>query len=114
MNLAEGEFIADIEEIDEGWWTGIGPGGKTGLFPSNYVEVVHQPETHEEEPAEVDTAPPPPPPPPPPPVVSAVPPAPLALPRLHHLLLLMLGSMQLLFTNNEIPFNEGDIVTDRL
>jgi len=53
MNLAEGEFIANI---DEGWWTSIGPGGKTGLFPSNYVEVVHQPETHEEEPAEVDTA----------------------------------------------------------
>ena len=33
MNLTEGEFITDIEEIDEGWWMGIGPGGKTGLFP---------------------------------------------------------------------------------
>ena len=85
MNLVEGEFITDIEEIDEGWWTGVGSGGKTGLFPckspisvffvlqglshisANYVEVVHQAEAHEEEPAEV-AAPPPPPPPPPPPV----------------------------------------------
>ena len=33
MNLLEGEFITDVEEIDEGWWTGVGPGGKTGLFP---------------------------------------------------------------------------------
>ena len=33
MNLLEGDVITDVEEIDEGWWTGIGPGGKTGLFP---------------------------------------------------------------------------------
>jgi hypothetical protein len=33
MNLVEGEFITDVEEVDEGWWTGIGSGGKTGLFP---------------------------------------------------------------------------------
>jgi len=33
MNLVEGEFITDIEEVDEGWWTGVGSGGKTGLFP---------------------------------------------------------------------------------
>ena len=33
MNLAEGEYIEQIEEIDEGWWSGVGPGGKTGLFP---------------------------------------------------------------------------------
>jgi drebrin-like protein len=86
MNLVEGEFITDIEEVDEGWWTGVGSGGKTGLFPckpfafaffvsrrlsfdlANYVEVVHQAEALEEEPVEVAAAPPPPPPPPPPPV----------------------------------------------
>ena len=33
MNLLEGEFITDVEEVDEGWWKGVGPGGKTGLFP---------------------------------------------------------------------------------
>ena len=33
MNLLEGDIITDVEEIDEGWWTGVGPGGKTGLFP---------------------------------------------------------------------------------
>jgi hypothetical protein len=33
MNLIEGEYIEQIEEIGEGWWSGIGPGGKSGLFP---------------------------------------------------------------------------------
>ena len=33
MNLLEGDIITDVEEIDEGWWTGVGPGGKSGLFP---------------------------------------------------------------------------------
>ena len=33
MELVEGEIIESIEEIDEGWWTGVGPGGKSGLFP---------------------------------------------------------------------------------
>jgi drebrin-like protein len=33
MNLVEGEFMTDVEEIDRGWWTGVGLGGKTGLFP---------------------------------------------------------------------------------
>jgi len=33
INLVEGEYIEQIEEVDEGWWTGIGPGGKSGLFP---------------------------------------------------------------------------------
>ena len=33
INLAEGDFVEHIEEIDEGWWSGVGPDGKTGLFP---------------------------------------------------------------------------------
>ena len=33
MNLAEGDFVEHIEEIDEGWWSGVVPDGKTGLFP---------------------------------------------------------------------------------
>ena len=37
MNLVEGEYIEQIEEIDDGWWSGVGPGGKTGLFPCKPV-----------------------------------------------------------------------------
>lgn len=31
--MAEGEYIEQIEEAGDGWWSGIGPGGKSGLFP---------------------------------------------------------------------------------
>ena len=33
MGLIEGEYIEQIEEVDEGWWSGVGAGGKAGLFP---------------------------------------------------------------------------------
>ena len=33
MHLVEGEYIEQIEEVDEGWWTGVGSDGKSGLFP---------------------------------------------------------------------------------
>jgi hypothetical protein len=34
MSLTEGELIEQIEQVDEGWWSGIGQGGaKSGLFP---------------------------------------------------------------------------------
>lgn len=33
MDLNEGELIEQIEQLDEGWWSGVGPGGKQGLFP---------------------------------------------------------------------------------
>ena len=39
MTLVEGEYIEQIEEIDEGWWSGVGPGGKTGLFPCMFCRV---------------------------------------------------------------------------
>ena len=32
INLAAGDFVEHIEEIDGGW-SGVGPDGKTGLFP---------------------------------------------------------------------------------
>ena len=35
MTLIEGEQITQIDEIDDGWWSGVGPGGKSGLFPCN-------------------------------------------------------------------------------
>ncbi len=34
MPLVEGELIEQIEQLDEGWWSGVGEGGaKSGLFP---------------------------------------------------------------------------------
>jgi len=49
MPLTEGELIEQIEELDEGWWAGVGPGGKQGMFPANYVELVEVPEEVQEE-----------------------------------------------------------------
>ena len=41
MDLTEGELIEQIEQLDEGWWSGVGANGtKQGLFPANYVEIV--------------------------------------------------------------------------
>jgi len=34
MDLIEDELIEEIEQLDEGWWTGVGgKGAKSGLFP---------------------------------------------------------------------------------
>jgi drebrin-like protein len=36
-----GDIITHIDQIDEGWWQGLGPDGRTyGLFPANYVEII--------------------------------------------------------------------------
>lgn len=40
MHLVEGELIEQIEQIDEGWWSGVGAGGKTGLFPGTHFYLV--------------------------------------------------------------------------
>jgi len=38
MSLEEGEQIEQIEQIDEGWWSGVGNGGaKSGLFPGMLI-----------------------------------------------------------------------------
>jgi hypothetical protein len=39
MSLSEGEYIKHIEECDDGWWSGIGRGGKTGLFPCLWFSI---------------------------------------------------------------------------
>ncbi|CAL4065961.1 unnamed protein product, partial [Meganyctiphanes norvegica] len=36
-----GEIITNIDQIDEGWWQGVGPDGNFGLFPANYVECLN-------------------------------------------------------------------------
>lgn len=36
-----GDVITHIDQIDEGWWQGLGPDGTYGLFPANYVELIN-------------------------------------------------------------------------
>ena len=44
MDLVEGELIEQIEQLDEGWWSGVGANGtKQGLFPATYVEKITAP-----------------------------------------------------------------------
>ncbi|KAK5117669.1 hypothetical protein LTR62_005092 [Meristemomyces frigidus] len=40
LELREGEKVTDIDMVDEDWWMGRNEKGETGLFPSNYVELV--------------------------------------------------------------------------
>ena len=60
IELKEGEHVTNIEMVDENWWMGTNVHGESGLFPSNYVEVVegedaagapapHQPEPEPEQ-----------------------------------------------------------------
>ncbi|KAK4695970.1 drebrin-like protein, partial [Lecanoromycetidae sp. Uapishka_2] len=44
LELKEGEYVTNIEKVDEDWWMGQNPRGETGLFPSNYVEIVQDDE----------------------------------------------------------------------
>ncbi|XP_071440855.1 drebrin-like protein [Hetaerina americana] len=41
ISFDPGEIITNIDQIDEGWWQGIGPDGRFGLFPANYVELLN-------------------------------------------------------------------------
>ena len=56
LELKEGEYVTNIQMVDENWWMGQNSRGEAGLFPSEYVEIVeegdadrqaahHQPET---------------------------------------------------------------------
>ncbi|RAL01487.1 putative actin binding protein [Aspergillus ibericus CBS 121593] len=40
IELREGEYVTNIEMVDQDWWLGSNAQGDRGLFPSNYVEVV--------------------------------------------------------------------------
>lgn len=40
LELKEGEYVTNIEMVDEDWWMGQNSRDETGLFPSNYVELV--------------------------------------------------------------------------
>ena len=55
LELVEGEYVTSIEMVDDDWWMGTNQKGESGLFPSNYVELVEGEE--EEAPAPVSHAP---------------------------------------------------------
>ncbi|EKV11562.1 Actin binding protein, putative [Penicillium digitatum PHI26] len=48
IELREGEFVTDIEMVDQDWWVGVNAQGERGLFPANYVEIVedNEPVSH--------------------------------------------------------------------
>jgi len=50
IELLEGEYVTHIEMVDADWWMGTNSKGESGLFPSNYVELVED-DAQEEEPA---------------------------------------------------------------
>ena len=91
LTLVEGAVISNIEQIDEGWWSGVDEHGQEGLFPASYVELIEGDAEEQEqapgappappappaapaaaaEPEQEDDIPPPPPPPPAPPAAPA-------------------------------------------
>jgi hypothetical protein len=62
LELTEGDYVTNIEMVDEDWWMGTNSKGESGLFPSNYVELVEDeeapaPAAHVPEPSPPPTAP---------------------------------------------------------
>ncbi|KAI1504653.1 hypothetical protein F5X99DRAFT_21548 [Biscogniauxia marginata] len=40
LELREGEYVTNIDMVDDDWWMGTNSRGEIGLFPSNYVELL--------------------------------------------------------------------------
>ncbi|RFU81859.1 acting-binding cofilin tropomyosin domain-containing, partial [Trichoderma arundinaceum] len=40
IDLVEGDYVTNIDMVDDDWWMGTNAKGESGLFPSNYVELV--------------------------------------------------------------------------
>jgi hypothetical protein len=62
VELREGEHVTDIEMVDADWWMGTNVHGETGLFPSNYVELVEDDDGadhHHQQQQQHERAPPP-------------------------------------------------------
>lgn len=72
IDLVDGEYVTNIDMVDEDWWIGTNAKGESGLFPSNYVELVA------DDGGAAETAPPPPAAPVPAAQPSPPPPAPAA------------------------------------
>ena len=69
-------------KTNTGWWSGTNSAGQSGLFPSNYCEMLPEgdlseadtappPQAEPDQSEAVPPVPPPPPPPPPPPAAAA-------------------------------------------
>lgn len=56
-----------VARLISGWWSGTNARGQSGLFPSNYVELLPPSVGEDTAPDVNDNVPPPPPPPPAPP-----------------------------------------------
>jgi len=41
LELNADDVIEVLEEVEEGWWKGV-LRGRTGVFPSNFVEIIHE------------------------------------------------------------------------
>ncbi|KAI0125559.1 hypothetical protein BJ170DRAFT_702654 [Xylariales sp. AK1849] len=59
LELHEGDYVTNIEMVDDDWWMGTNSAGESGLFPSNYVELV---DDQDDGPTPSASLPPPPPP----------------------------------------------------
>jgi hypothetical protein len=44
LELTEGETVTNIDMVDDDWWMGTNSKGESGLFPSNYVELIEEEE----------------------------------------------------------------------
>ncbi|KAI1776563.1 hypothetical protein F4818DRAFT_353273 [Hypoxylon cercidicola] len=62
IELRENEYVTNIDMVDEDWWMGTNAQGETGLFPSNYVEIIDDEAGESAPAAAVSHAMPPPPP----------------------------------------------------
>ena len=56
IELREGEYVTNIDMVDEDWWMGTTAQGEQGLFPANYVELI---EGGEDDADDAGNAPPP-------------------------------------------------------
>jgi hypothetical protein len=57
IDLIEGEYVTEIDQVDESWWAGVNSKGEQGLFPSNYVELVEDEDQPPPQPARHTAAP---------------------------------------------------------
>lgn len=46
IELREGAYVTDIDQVDTDWWMGTNEQGERGLFPSNYVKIMEADEHH--------------------------------------------------------------------